>query len=88
MAAIAAIAANLDAAGVANRLTQELAIDCKSSGHQKTTRVYQALETLQGVLFSLRTGRFKTVPPCWARRIRRPPGCWRLTPQVLYRGGI
>ena len=48
---------------IANRLTQELAIDCKSSGRQKTTRVHQALETLQGVLFSLRTGRFKTMPP-------------------------
>ena len=54
---------NQDAAVVANRLTQELAIDFKSSGHQKPTRVHQALETLQGVLFSLRTGRFKTMPP-------------------------
>jgi hypothetical protein len=60
---IAAIDPNQDAVGVANRLTQELAIDCKSSGRQKTTRVHQALETLQGVLFSLRTGRFKTMPP-------------------------
>jgi len=76
---IAAIVPNQDAAVVANRLTQELAIDCKSSGRQKTTRVYQALETLQDVLFSLRTGRFKTMPPCWGRRIRRPIGCWRLT---------
>jgi hypothetical protein len=62
-ACIAAIAPNQDAAGIANRLTQELGIDCKSSGRQKTTRVHQALETLQDVLFSLRTGRFKTMPP-------------------------
>lgn len=60
---MAAIDPNQDAAVVASRLTQELAMDCKSSGHQKTTRVHQALETLQGVLFSLRTGRFKTMPP-------------------------
>ena len=62
-ACIAAIAAERDAAAVANRLTQELGIDCKSSGRQSTTRVHQALETLQDVLFSLRTGRFKTMPP-------------------------
>ena len=62
-ACIAAIAPNQDAAGIANRLTQELGIDCKGNGRQKTTRVHQALETLQDVLFSLRTGRFKTMPP-------------------------
>jgi hypothetical protein len=62
-ACIAAIAPNQEAAGIANRLTQELALDCKSSGRQKTTRVHQALETLQDVLFSLRTGRFKTMSP-------------------------
>jgi hypothetical protein len=62
-ACIAAIAPNQDDTGIANRLTQELGIDCKSSGRQKTTRVHQALETLQDVLFSLRTGRFKTMPP-------------------------
>jgi hypothetical protein len=58
-----AIAPNQDAAVIANRLTQELAIDCKGGGRQKTTRVHQALETLQDVLFSLRTGRFKAMPP-------------------------
>jgi hypothetical protein len=60
---MAAIDPDQEAAVVADRLTQELAIDCKSSGRQQTTRVHQALETLQGVLFSLRTGRFKTMPP-------------------------
>jgi hypothetical protein len=60
---IAAIDPNQDAAVVANRLTQELGIDCKGGGRQKTTRVHQALETLQDVLFSLRTGRFKAMPP-------------------------
>jgi hypothetical protein len=44
---------------VANRLSQELAIDFKSSGSQRTTRLEQAIETVQGVLFASRMGRFK-----------------------------
>jgi hypothetical protein len=44
---------------VANRLSQELAIDSKSSGSQRTTRLEQAIETVQGVLFASRMGRFK-----------------------------
>jgi Tc toxin complex TcA C-terminal TcB-binding domain len=47
---------------VANRLSQELAIDCKSSGKQKITRVEQALETAQAILFSARMGQFNTPP--------------------------
>ena len=47
---------------VANRLSQELAIDCKSSGGQRTTRLEQAIETIQGVLFATRMGRFSTTP--------------------------
>ena len=47
---------------VANRLSQELAIDCKSSGSQRTTRLEQAIETIQGVLFATRMGRFPTTP--------------------------
>ena len=47
---------------VANRLSQELAIDCKSSGSQRTTRLEQAIETIQGVLFATRMGRFSTTP--------------------------
>lgn len=42
-----------------NELTQQLAIDVKNSGAQKTTRIHQAIETLQAILFSLRTGRFE-----------------------------
>ena len=49
-------------AEVANRLSQELAIDCKSSGSQRTTRLEQAIETIQGVLFATRMGRFPTTP--------------------------
>jgi hypothetical protein len=62
-ACIAAIAGDRDVAVIADRLTQELGIDCKDSGHLRTTRAQQALETLQSVLLSLRTGRFKNVPP-------------------------
>lgn len=62
-ACVAAIAADRDAALIADHLTQELGIDCKDSGRQKTTRAEQALETLQEVLLSLRTGRLKTAPP-------------------------
>jgi hypothetical protein len=62
-ACIAALDPNQEVAVLANRLSQELAIDCKSSGVQETTRVHQALETLQGVLFALRTERFTHLPP-------------------------
>lgn len=46
---------------VANRLSQELAIDFKSGGGQRTTRLEQAIETVQGVLFASRMGRIKGV---------------------------
>jgi hypothetical protein len=62
-ACVAAIAGNRDVAVIADRLTEELGIDCKDSGHLRTTRVQQALETLQVVLLSLRTGRFRDEPP-------------------------
>lgn len=47
---------------VANRLSQELAIDCRSGGAQRITRVEQALETVQAIMFSARMGQF-TAPP-------------------------
>jgi hypothetical protein len=47
----------------ANRLTRALAIDCNMSGNQKTTRVQQALETLQTLIFAVRTGRFVDQDP-------------------------
>ena len=43
---------------IANRLTRELAIDFKVSRNQKTTRIEQGIETMQTILFSVRTGRF------------------------------
>ncbi len=43
----------------AEALTRRLAIDLKTGGELLTTRVDQAVETLQGILFSLRAGQFK-----------------------------
>ncbi|HEY5847576.1 MAG TPA: hypothetical protein VIT42_12380, partial [Microlunatus sp.] len=62
-ACVAAIAGDHDPAVIADRLTRELGIDCCDTGHQRTTRAQQALQTLQEVLLSLRTGRLKTEPP-------------------------
>ena len=75
-ACIAAIAGNRDVAEIADRLTEELGIDCKDSGHLRTTRVQQALETLQMVLLSLRLGRFVNAPPVLGTT--NPAANWRL----------
>jgi len=48
-------------ADVFNWLTDWLQIDIQSTGRRKTTRINQALETIQGILFALRTNRFKDV---------------------------
>ena len=70
---------------VANRLSQELAIDCKSSGSQRTTRLEQAIETIQGVLFATRMGRFPTTPVLGTVN---PSASWVLTtslaPSIVY----
>ncbi|MBO0793791.1 MAG: hypothetical protein J2P36_22960, partial [Ktedonobacteraceae bacterium] len=42
-----------------NWLTERLLIDVSISGTQKTSRVTQAIETVQGILTSLRDGRFQ-----------------------------
>jgi hypothetical protein len=44
----------------AERLTRELLIDLRANAGPRLTRVDQALETLQGVLFSVRSGRLAT----------------------------
>jgi len=49
--------------GVANWLTDLLLIDVNGSASQKTTRINQAIETLQGLFFSLRTHRFEQMQP-------------------------
>ena len=60
----------------ANRLTKRLLVDFKMSGKQKTTRLAQTLETLQGVLFSLRSGRMQDSP-----ELPNPAAHWTLTEQ-------
>ncbi|MDX8126801.1 Ig-like domain-containing protein [Methylomonas sp. OY6] len=62
-ACIAAIARDRDSQSIAELLTRELGIDCKSSGQQRTTRAQQALETLQETMLALRTGRVKDQAP-------------------------
>jgi hypothetical protein len=46
-----------DPATAADQLTRELMVDLRANAGQRTTRADQALETLQGVLFSARVGR-------------------------------
>ncbi|HEX8904639.1 MAG TPA: neuraminidase-like domain-containing protein, partial [Longimicrobiaceae bacterium] len=61
---------------VANWLTQRLMVDVQASSALRTTRLSQAVETLQGILGALRAGRFMEmdleVGPL-------PPGDWTLT---------
>ncbi len=55
-------ASDADGSTLADRaewLTQRLLIDFRMSGSQTTTRVAQAIETLQELLFSLRTGQLE-----------------------------
>jgi hypothetical protein len=55
-----------DLKAAAERLTRELLIDFRANAGPKTTRVDQALETLQGILFSVRSGRLATgTEPGW-----------------------
>jgi len=46
-----------------NALTERLLIDVATNGRQQTTRLSQAIDTVQNVLSALRTGRFKGVAP-------------------------
>ena len=41
-------------------LTDHLLIDCETGACQKTTRIAQAITTLQNLLFALRTGQYET----------------------------
>ncbi|HEU4328717.1 MAG TPA: neuraminidase-like domain-containing protein [Roseiflexaceae bacterium] len=60
--------------GLANWLTQRLLIDVRSSGALKSSRLQQATEALQSVLFGLRAGRFTDESGGSAQ----PPASWRL----------
>jgi hypothetical protein len=55
---ISAVVPSAAGLSAADWLTERLLIDTRTSGAIKTTRVTQAIQTLQGVLFSVRIGRF------------------------------
>lgn len=61
---------------VANWLTQRLMIDVQASSTLRTTRMTQAVETLQGILGALRAGRFMEME---LEVAPLPPGEWTLT---------
>lgn len=65
-----------DKVDIANWLTQRLMIDVKASGGIQTSRVAQAVETLQSILVALRAERFMEIDPDIAPL---PPGNWNLT---------
>ena len=47
----------------ANLLAKQLFIDTRAGGCKKTTRISQAIETIQGLLLALRTGQLKSTHP-------------------------
>ncbi|HSE18100.1 MAG TPA: LamG-like jellyroll fold domain-containing protein [Pyrinomonadaceae bacterium] len=65
-------------AEIANAITEWLAIDVSGSGFQQTTRINQAIETLQGILFSLRTENFKTIDTFVDPRLSSSRSKWKL----------
>ena len=54
----------------ADALTQKLLIDVTSSGFQTITRIAQAIQTLQGILIALRTGRLEVA---WEQDTAKEP---------------
>ena len=63
---------------IGNALTEWLLIDVNGSGFQQTTRINQAIETLQGILFSLRTENFKTIDTFIDPRLSSSRSKWKL----------
>ena len=59
---------------VAEWLTERLQIDVKTSGVLRTTRIRQAIETLQSALFALRTGQLPADHPAHAWTLASEPG--------------
>ncbi|MGQ9870599.1 neuraminidase-like domain-containing protein [Leptodesmis sp.] len=53
---------DIDLASKAKYLSEQLLIDCQTSSCQKTTRISQAITTLQTLIFSLRTGQLEDLP--------------------------
>lgn len=74
-ALLAALSANQVNIDVPNWLTDRLTIDVQGSGYQSTTRVEQAIESVQSAFFSIRTGRFKNQD---TRMGANPAASWEL----------
>ena len=64
----------------AEQLTTELFIDLKSSNAQKISRVEQAIETLQSILFALRMGRLASTTPVVGAN---PAAAWQLGTNIV-----
>lgn len=64
----------------AEQLTTELCIDFKSSNDQKISRVGQAIETLQSILFALRMGRLASTTPVVGAN---PAAAWQLETEIV-----
>jgi hypothetical protein len=69
-ALVAVVAATQGLSNAADWLTEQLLIDFKGNGSQQTTRIEQAIETIQVALTSLRMERFATghLAAQWYRR--------------------
>lgn len=60
---VASDAEGSDGAGMAEWLTRRLLVDMRTSGNKRTTRVAQAMETLQELMTRLRTGQLSDDRP-------------------------
>lgn len=77
-AVISSLTSQRSEAEIAAALTEWLLIDVSGSGFQQTTRINQAIETLQGILFSLRTENFKTINAFVDPRLSSSRNKWKL----------
>jgi hypothetical protein len=66
-------------AEIAVRLGQELFVDFTDSGTALTSRIDQATEALQSLLFAVRTGRLAQVQPVLGSNPATGPAGWKLT---------
>lgn len=62
------------AAEIADGLVNWLLVDLKTNASQRTTRLIQAIETVQGLLFALRAGQLAQGHPATMWQLISPPG--------------
>src|SRR5262249_16638868 len=62
----------LKADDVVERLVRRLLVDLKTNASQRTTRLIQAIETVQGVLFALRAGQLTQDHPAASWKLAVP----------------